>query len=204
MSASRSRSARASSGRRDPREPGPRARRSTRSSDDLAVRHTRRLPRPPVRPPARRRGDPGRGRGRGRRVRPVLPDVLDLPRPARSLPRRPVRAARVPGPRDRQGADGVASRRRAVERGCGRLEWAVLDWNAPAIAFYESLGAPAARRVDGYRIDDEPLARLAAPRPGTTTEEDPDRDEPLLPPPRRRMSGYVSRANSPATARSSS
>jgi GNAT superfamily N-acetyltransferase len=29
----------------------------------------------------------------------------------------------------------------ARERGCGRFEWAVLDWNAPAIAFYQSLGA---------------------------------------------------------------
>jgi GNAT superfamily N-acetyltransferase len=29
----------------------------------------------------------------------------------------------------------------AVERGCGRFEWAVLDWNTPAIRFYESLGA---------------------------------------------------------------
>jgi GNAT superfamily N-acetyltransferase len=29
----------------------------------------------------------------------------------------------------------------AVDRGCGRLEWSVLDWNAPAIAFYGSLGA---------------------------------------------------------------
>lgn len=29
----------------------------------------------------------------------------------------------------------------AAERGCGRFEWAVLDWNAPAIAFYQSLGA---------------------------------------------------------------
>jgi len=29
----------------------------------------------------------------------------------------------------------------AVERGCGRFEWAVLDWNAPAIEFYRSLGA---------------------------------------------------------------
>lgn len=31
--------------------------------------------------------------------------------------------------------------RLAVERGCERMEWSVLDWNAPAIAFYESLGA---------------------------------------------------------------
>lgn len=30
---------------------------------------------------------------------------------------------------------------RARDRGCGRLEWSVLDWNAPSIAFYESLGA---------------------------------------------------------------
>ena len=29
----------------------------------------------------------------------------------------------------------------AVERGCGRFEWAVLDWNAPAIEFYRALGA---------------------------------------------------------------
>ena len=29
----------------------------------------------------------------------------------------------------------------AVERGCGRFEWSVLDWNTPAIRFYESLGA---------------------------------------------------------------
>lgn len=29
----------------------------------------------------------------------------------------------------------------AIEKGCGRVEWSVLDWNAPAIAFYESIGA---------------------------------------------------------------
>ena len=37
----------------------------------------------------------------------------------------------------------------AVERGCGRMEWAVLDWNAPAIGFYEGLGA---RRLEDWRI----------------------------------------------------
>ena len=55
----------------------------------------------------------------------------------------------------------AAVARRAVERGCGRLEWAVLDWNAPAIAFYRSLGASL---MDGWttcRLDDETLARLA-------------------------------------------
>jgi GNAT superfamily N-acetyltransferase len=29
----------------------------------------------------------------------------------------------------------------ALEKGCGRVEWSVLDWNAPAIAFYENIGA---------------------------------------------------------------
>jgi GNAT superfamily N-acetyltransferase len=37
--------------------------------------------------------------------------------------------------------------RLANERGCGRMEWAVLDWNEPAIRFYESLGA---RRLDDW------------------------------------------------------
>ncbi|MEU8707567.1 GNAT family N-acetyltransferase [Streptomyces sp. NPDC048565] len=49
-----------------------------------------------------------------------------------------------------------------VERGYGRLEWSVLDWNAPSIAFYESLGA---RPQDGwtvYRLDDGALAELGA------------------------------------------
>jgi GNAT superfamily N-acetyltransferase len=51
--------------------------------------------------------------------------------------------------------------RRAVERGCGRLEWSVLDWNAPAIGFYRSLGARPMDEWTVYRIDDEPLKRLA-------------------------------------------
>lgn len=37
----------------------------------------------------------------------------------------------------------------ANERGCGRMEWAVLDWNQPAIDFYSSLGA---RRLDDWQI----------------------------------------------------
>lgn len=39
--------------------------------------------------------------------------------------------------------------RLAVERDCGRMEWAVLDWNEPAIEFYRSLGA---RPVEGWQI----------------------------------------------------
>ncbi len=38
----------------------------------------------------------------------------------------------------------------ALERGCGRLEWSVLDWNAPAIAFYRHIGAVA---MDGWTVN---------------------------------------------------
>jgi GNAT superfamily N-acetyltransferase len=48
-----------------------------------------------------------------------------------------------------------------VERGYGRFEWSVLDWNLPSIAFYESLGAKPMSEWTTYRLDDEPLARLA-------------------------------------------
>jgi len=49
----------------------------------------------------------------------------------------------------------------AVERNCGRFEWAVLDWNTPAIAFYESLGASVLPDWRIARVTGEPLARLA-------------------------------------------
>ena len=49
----------------------------------------------------------------------------------------------------------------AVERGCGRLEWSVLDWNAEAIAFYERLGARANTEWTTYRLAGEALIRLA-------------------------------------------
>jgi GNAT superfamily N-acetyltransferase len=68
-----------------------------------------------------------------------------------------------PGFRGRGIGKGLlaAVARRAVERGCGRLEWSVLDWNAPAIGFYRSLGARPMDEWTVYRIDDEPLRRLA-------------------------------------------
>jgi GNAT superfamily N-acetyltransferase len=50
----------------------------------------------------------------------------------------------------------------AVTRGCGRFEWSVLDWNAPAIAFYESLGAKAQNEWTIYRVSGDALPRLAA------------------------------------------
>ena len=52
--------------------------------------------------------------------------------------------------------------RLALARGCGRLEWAVLDWNAPAIGFYQALGA---RMLDDWRVmrvTGDGLATLAA------------------------------------------
>jgi GNAT superfamily N-acetyltransferase len=50
----------------------------------------------------------------------------------------------------------------AVERGCGRFEWAVLDWNAPAIGFYESLGATVMRDWRITRVTGPGLEKLAA------------------------------------------
>ncbi len=48
----------------------------------------------------------------------------------------------------------------AVERGCGRLEWAVLDWNEPAIGFYKKLGAQPNDEWTVYRLTGEPLRNL--------------------------------------------
>ena len=50
----------------------------------------------------------------------------------------------------------------AVERDCARLEWSVLDWNAPSIGFYKALGA---RAMDGWtimRVDGAALQQLGA------------------------------------------
>jgi len=49
----------------------------------------------------------------------------------------------------------------AVERGCGRMEWAVLDWNVEAIGFYERLGARPNSDWTVYRLTGESLTRLA-------------------------------------------
>lgn len=49
----------------------------------------------------------------------------------------------------------------AVERNCGRLEWAVLNWNEPAIRFYRSLGALPQDEWTVYRVTGEALEALA-------------------------------------------
>ena len=50
----------------------------------------------------------------------------------------------------------------AVERGCGRFEWTVLDWNAAAIGFYEELGAQVLPDWRITRVTGAALAALAA------------------------------------------
>jgi RimJ/RimL family protein N-acetyltransferase len=55
--------------------------------------------------------------------------------------------------------------RLAVERGCGRLEWSVLDWNEPSIRFYRSLGAVPMDEWTVQRVAGDALARLAAGEP---------------------------------------
>jgi len=49
----------------------------------------------------------------------------------------------------------------AVERNCGRLEWAVLDWNVDAIGFYEKLGAKPNPEWTVYRLTGDSLNSLA-------------------------------------------
>jgi Sortase and related acyltransferases len=49
----------------------------------------------------------------------------------------------------------------ARDRGCGRMEWAVLNWNEPAIKFYRALGAKPMREWTVFRLTGDEIARLA-------------------------------------------
>ena len=49
----------------------------------------------------------------------------------------------------------------ARERGCGRMEWAVLDWNDPAIQFYRKLGAKPMEDWTVFRLTHDGIAKLA-------------------------------------------
>ena len=51
----------------------------------------------------------------------------------------------------------------AVERRCGRFEWSVLDWNTPAIGFYERMGATVMPDWRIARVTGDSLARLGLP-----------------------------------------
>src|SRR5262249_54506598 len=52
----------------------------------------------------------------------------------------------------------------AVKRGCGRMEWSVLDWNAPAIRFYRRIGARLDKEWVITRLKGAPLRQLARSR----------------------------------------
>lgn len=56
----------------------------------------------------------------------------------------------------------AALARLAVQRDCGRFEWSVLDWNAPAIAFYRRIGAVGLDEWTVQRLEGEALHALAA------------------------------------------
>ena len=49
----------------------------------------------------------------------------------------------------------------AIERGCGRLEWWVLDWNEPAIQFYKRIGAKPMDEWTVFRVDGDNLQKLS-------------------------------------------
>ncbi len=50
----------------------------------------------------------------------------------------------------------------ALERGCARLEWVALDWNTPALSFYDGLGAARVEGWETLRLEGEPLRRLGS------------------------------------------
>lgn len=68
-------------------------------------------------------------------------------------------------PAGRGAGAGTALLRRlaalAVERGCTRLDWSVLDWNAPALAFYQRLGAEPLDEWTMHRVSGDALLALA-------------------------------------------
>lgn len=59
----------------------------------------------------------------------------------------------------------------AVSEGCGRLEWACLDWNAPSIAFYRSLGADSMDGWSVYRLSGAALRELSEQKLGIGDNE---------------------------------
>jgi GNAT superfamily N-acetyltransferase len=69
-------------------------------------------------------------------------------------------------PAHRRRGFGLALMRRlaeeAVKGGCGRFQWQVLDWNEPAVRFYETLGAKIFREWWTVRVEGDAIARLAS------------------------------------------
>src|SRR6266436_6677884 len=59
----------------------------------------------------------------------------------------------------------------ARDRGCGRMEWAVLDWNEPAIKFYQKLDAKPMHEWTVFRLTGDEIARLASAADTAATTE---------------------------------
>ena len=66
----------------------------------------------------------------------------------------------------------------AVEKECGRLNWAVLDWNAPAIDFYRAMGAEFMDEWRLVRLEDEAIKRLAGIPPISANSAEMDGVQP--------------------------
>jgi len=64
----------------------------------------------------------------------------------------------------------------ARDRGCGRMEWAVLDWNEPAIKFYRSLGATPMHEWTVFRLNGEEIGKLASAADTAATTEKLERE----------------------------
>ncbi|HZS17557.1 MAG TPA: GNAT family N-acetyltransferase [Candidatus Udaeobacter sp.] len=62
----------------------------------------------------------------------------------------------------------------ARQRGCGRMEWAVLNWNEPAIKFYRTLGARPMNEWTVFRLTRDEIARLADEADTAAIRERPD------------------------------
>ncbi len=54
--------------------------------------------------------------------------------------------------------------RQAIRRGCARMQWTVLDWNEPAIRFYQQMGAQHEKTWHTYGLDEEQLQQLFQPK----------------------------------------
>ena len=121
----------------------------------------RRHPSRPVRPAPLRGGGHRLGWRHAGRFCALVSQLLDVRGSAGVVPRRPVR------PRPRFGATGYGEAllkhlaALALDRGCGRFEWSVLDWNEKAIGFYERLGAVPMNDWTVYRVAGPALRRLA-------------------------------------------
>ena len=64
----------------------------------------------------------------------------------------------------------------AYERGCGRFEWSVLDWNTPSIEFYRRLGAQPLSDWTIFRMTGRSLEQFANTRPSSAVKQTQDED----------------------------